>query len=312
MRNTVLAISGLLILAAAPSSAAGRLSPFAGSEALGEYQAEFVRFHYLPSAAEGTEPAVIEGRLTSRLFVRPADKSNYEVFRSYGRELRAAGFEILTEMAGGRTELAARAVNDASRNDLTHRPYALDGKPVGVGDRARVATQADHYLAARKRQGTTELVVVVLTARSGQYAVEELESAAMEESTVVLTLDALRGGIERDGRVAIYGIRFDTDRATLRPDSRETLATIVRYLRENPGKRFYVVGHTDGAGAFAHNMDLSRARALAVVRAIAAELPGSEGRLVPHGVGLLAPVATNRTSEGRELNRRVELVSVPE
>jgi outer membrane protein OmpA-like peptidoglycan-associated protein len=252
---------------------------------------------------------VIEGRLTSRLFVRPSGKSNYEVLRSYATELRAAGFEILSEMAGGRTELAARAVNDKTRNDLTHRPYVLDGRPVAVGDLARVATQADHYLAARKRQGAVDVVVVVAIARSGQYAVEQLGAAAMEEGTVVLTLDALRDQLASEGRVAIYGIHFDTDRATIRSDSSETLATIARYLRENPGQRFYVVGHTDGAGGFDHNLELSRARAEAVVAALAAELPGSEARLLPHGVGPLAPVATNRAAEGRALNRRVELVS---
>ncbi len=57
------------------------------------------------------------------------------------------------------------------------------------------------------------------------------------------------------------------------------------------------------------NLALSKSRAEAVVKAIVARLPAAEGRLQADGVGPLTPVATNTGKDGRQLNRRVELVS---
>ena len=131
----------------------------------------------------------------------------------------------------------------------------------------------------------------------------------MEQGTVVLNLDALRKRIESEGRIAIYGIRFDTGSATIRPDSNDTLATIVSYLEQNPKRVFYVVGHTDDQGEFVSNVALSKARAEAVVEAVVARLPAAASQLQADGVGPLSPVATNMGKDGRQLNRRVELVS---
>ena len=131
----------------------------------------------------------------------------------------------------------------------------------------------------------------------------------MEEGTVVLSLDALSSRIASEGRIAIYGIHFDSGSATIKPESAETLGTIVEYLGNNPDRLFYVVGHTDDQGDFAGNMALSQARADAIVKALLKELPDAGGRLQAGGVGPLSPVATNTGSDGRALNRRVELVS---
>jgi outer membrane protein OmpA-like peptidoglycan-associated protein len=69
-----------------------------------------------------------------------------------------------------------------------------------------------------------------------------------------------------------------------------------------------VVGHTDNVGTFAFNTDLSQRRAAAVVNALATRFAIPRDRLTPFGVSFGAPVASNRTEEGRAKNRRVELV----
>jgi len=308
---TMRACIGLLFaLAATPVMASDLISPFAGSEALGEYRADFVKYHYLPSADAGVEPAAVEGSIVSRLFKKPAEKSNFEVFKSFERELKAAGFEMLTVADDKkRVELSVRGANDRSKNDMVHRRYVHQGKPTPGSHVALVATQAQEYIAARKTIDGSEVLIVAFTSRSGNYAIEEIVSAAMEEGTVVLSLEALRGQMESEGRVAIYGIFFDSASATLEPESAETLSTIVAYLKENPEQSFYVVGHTDDQGDYAANLALSKARAEATVEAILARLPGAGSRLQPEGVGPLAPVATNLGADGRKLNRRVELVS---
>ncbi len=118
----------------------------------------------------------------------------------------------------------------------------------------------------------------------------------------------LAGDIGRTGHAAVYGIYFDTGRADIKPESEATLKEIAKLLQQEPTLRLYVVGHTDSTGDFAANMDLSKRRADAVVKALTGPRGVAEDRLQAFGSGPLAPVASNRTEEGRAKNRRVELV----
>jgi outer membrane protein OmpA-like peptidoglycan-associated protein len=120
---------------------------------------------------------------------------------------------------------------------------------------------------------------------------------------------ALARGLEQSGSVRIYGILFDVDKAEIRPESKPTLAAIAELLRAQPGLSIFVVGHTDSTGALDHNVKLSAARARAVAAALGRDFGIAAGRLDAHGAGPLAPVAPNTTEEGRQLNRRVELVA---
>ncbi|MEW7986661.1 MAG: OmpA family protein [Candidatus Thiodiazotropha endolucinida] len=306
----IFVIVSVLFALTTPVSAADLVSPFSGSTPIGEYKADFVKYHYLPSAAADAKPATVDGRIHSRLYKKPDEKSNYEVIKSFENEFKAAGFKVLTLIEDTRQgELKVRDLNTAGKNGMLKRPYAGKGGKTGVGTVAQISTQAQEYLVARKTIDQTDVLIAVFTSRSGGYAIEQIESAAMEQGTVSLNLDAMRNKMASEGRVAIYGIRFDTGSANIRPDSAATLATIVSYLQENPQRYFYVVGHTDDQGKFTSNLTLSRARADAVVKAIIAKLPAAANRLQADGVGPLSPVATNTGTDGRRLNRRVELVS---
>lgn len=110
------------------------------------------------------------------------------------------------------------------------------------------------------------------------------------------------------GKVVLYGIFFDFDKAVIRPESEPTLQEIARLLEEKQELRLHVVGHTDSTGALDYNLDLSRRRAAAVVEVLISKYGISSERLRPAGVGPLAPAAANATEEGRARNRRVELV----
>ncbi len=106
--------------------------------------------------------------------------------------------------------------------------------------------------------------------------------------------------------IELRGVHFDNDMAVLRPDARVILDIAVTTLRQNPGIRVEIAGHTDGVGTDAHNLDLSQRRAQAVLddfvaRGIAAD------RLSARGYGKSEPIADNDTAEGRAANRRVEL-----
>ena len=110
------------------------------------------------------------------------------------------------------------------------------------------------------------------------------------------------------GKVALYGIYFDTGKDVVRPDSQPTLDEIAKLLAGDPGLKLHVVGHTDAEGGADYNLDLSRRRAAAVVRELIAGHGVAAGRLDWFGCGFYAPVASNATEEGRAGNRRVELV----
>jgi OmpA-OmpF porin, OOP family len=141
------------------------------------------------------------------------------------------------------------------------------------------------------------------------YRLTIVEKAIMKQE-VVADPKALAGDIREKGRVAVYGIYFDTDSAVIKPESEPTLKAIADMLKADGALKLYVVGHTDWVGKLDYNMDLSGKRAQSVVEALVSKHGIAAGRLAAKGVGPLAPVAANTTEEGRKLNRRVELVAM--
>jgi outer membrane protein OmpA-like peptidoglycan-associated protein len=109
------------------------------------------------------------------------------------------------------------------------------------------------------------------------------------------------------GRARVYGILFDTDSATIRPESKPVLDEVVASLKAEPTWRLTIEGHTDSTGAAEHNRVLSQQRAESVKAYL-----GAAGidpmRLRTAGFGATQPVADNATELGRSQNRRVELV----
>lgn len=117
----------------------------------------------------------------------------------------------------------------------------------------------------------------------------------------------IAAALETDGRALIYGILFDHDRATLRPESTPALERLLAALRGAPALGLTIEGHTDSDGADDYNLRLSDARARSVIAWLAARGIAA-GRLDPAGRGETRPVAGNDTADGRALNRRVEAV----
>lgn len=142
---------------------------------------------------------------------------------------------------------------------------------------------------------------------SGEYELLIVEKKAMEQE-VIADAKSLAADIGSTGHVSVYGIHFDFNQATIKPESEPTLKEIAKLLEQNPGLSLYVVGHTDTVGKIDYNMRLSKERAEAVVKVLVEKYAVSQNRLDAYGVGPLAPVSSNETEEGRALNRRVELV----
>ena len=107
--------------------------------------------------------------------------------------------------------------------------------------------------------------------------------------------------------ISLQGVNFDTNRATIRPDSKGILDNAVKVLNENASVSVRVEGHTDSRGSDAYNQKLSQRRAQAVVDYLVAAGIDPD-RLSPVGYGESAPVAPNDTAENMFRNRRVDLV----
>ncbi len=140
-----------------------------------------------------------------------------------------------------------------------------------------------------------------------RYELMIVEREALVQE-VVADAEALRKGVFNSGHMAVYGIYFDSGKSEIKEGSDASLKEIAAFLQGNASIRLYIVGHTDSDGNLSDNMVLSLNRANAVIDALVNKYGISKSRLEAKGVGSLAPVSTNRTAEGKALNRRVELV----
>ena len=110
-----------------------------------------------------------------------------------------------------------------------------------------------------------------------------------------------------DGKFVTTGIKFDVNKATIKPESMGTINYVVKMMTEHPELKFSVEGHTDSDGEVVANQKLSESRAKAVVEAMT-KAGISTNRLTSKGHGESKPMTANDTPEGKAQNRRVEFV----
>jgi len=159
------------------------------------------------------------------------------------------------------------------------------------------------YISARK--GNTWIVIE----NSGSYYYQTIISEQAMKQEVTADASSLKDELDKTGHVAVYGILFDTAKATLQPASDEPLSQVLQMLQGDDSLKVMIEGHTDNVGSAPANQALSEKRAQAVrdwliSKGIAAD------RLLARGFGSSKPVADNSTEEGRAKNRRVELVKL--
>lgn len=263
---------------------------------------------YDHSAQKGTyeNKEDLEGRLTQNVYSVPAGPSSADVFRNYKNELEAKGFKILFEAKQSETRFL----------DSFFESRGPGGQLFGYSpDEAR-------YAAAVKEEGgvKTYLALYVIEyedgyvpefdAVKGQVYVrlDSVQIGELVDQMVVVSAAEINSDIGTAGKVVLYGIQFDFNKATIKPESRPALDEVAKFLKDNSAEKIYVIGHTDNVGGFDFNMKLSQARASSVVANLVKTYGVAQARLKGSGVGLQAPVASNAEEEGRAKNRRVELL----
>ena len=143
----------------------------------------------------------------------------------------------------------------------------------------------------------------------GAYYYQTIVTSKEMKQEVTADASSLKDEIEKSGHVAVYGIHFDTGKATIQADSADTLNQVVALLQQNPDLKLRVEGHTDNQGSAASNQVLSEKRAQAVVAWLVAHGVDA-ARLKAQGYGQTKPVADNSSDDGRAKNRRVELAKL--
>jgi len=249
----------------------------------------------------GPEWLIAEGRRTEIRYELPDNRSSLEVIRNFEASLKGRGLVVVF------------SCSDANCLSGSLRDLYLLGEQLDPTNSVSTSysQHARYLLAVRDRaDGSDYVSILVGEDQQNRVAfVEAIESKAMEGNKISLVkAEEMQSAFAGGASVNIYGIQFDFGQATLRPDSKASLAEIAKLLGAQSGLKLRVVGHTDNRGSAGYNQDLSQRRAAAVVSALAAEYGIDPARLAPEGAGMSSPVSPNETEEGRAKNRRVELV----
>jgi outer membrane protein OmpA-like peptidoglycan-associated protein len=171
-------------------------------------------------------------------------------------------------------------------------------------DAARAAALAQQQ-AAVEQQKAAEAEAEKARQAAAQAEKERADMRAQllaQLNAVLQTQDTARGLI-----VNMSDVLFDTGKYTLKPAAREKLAKISGILLAHPGLTLQIEGHTDSVGSDEMNQQLSEQRADSV-RDYLAQQGVAASSMTAKGFGKSDPVASNDTAEGRQKNRRVELV----
>jgi outer membrane protein OmpA-like peptidoglycan-associated protein len=290
------------------------VSRFAGSVIVGYAQKDFdtatlplARYdaHKPSHYADSEQP---EGTVTRIAYVAPAGKTTLEVYRNFEQALRAAGFHELFA-CGGSDDCGGFDFSTATLEPLLDGLHGERNLMVSTIESTNGDVRA---LTARlvRPAGNVDLSLLVSQNSHAPVGVllQIVEAKAMAAGQVTVDAKAMRRGLAQDGHIALYGIHFASDSATLTKDSSATLAEMAKLLKTQPALKVYIVGHTDDSGSLAHNLALSQQRAEAVAKALATDYGIAPARLAAKGVASYAPVASNRDDAGKARNRRVELV----
>jgi len=210
-------------------------------------------------------------------------------------QAQAESAQAKAELEKGQADTARTAAESASAAAIQAAGQANAGRDTALAA-AATSEQARH-------QAADERNVAV-----GQVQNAEREKAALRAqllaqlNTILQTRDSARGLI-----VNMSGVLFATGKSDLMPAAREKLAKISGIVQAHPDLKLEVEGHTDSVGQDTDNQTLSENRAQAARNYLISQ-GVSANAIVSRGFGSTKPVASNDTAEGRQSNRRVELV----
>ncbi len=290
---------------------------YTGSEIIGYRAPKFEEFVVPLGPPTGFAPTVyaksqrIEGLVTRYTYLAPAGRSPAELFRNYQLEFQRLALTPIYEKRADEKGWFGPTLDQAADEDQIGQILAYNESQERVLIvKSKGAKPTYYYLFVTSyKDGVIPPRLENLVAKDSALAeLIVIAPEALEVNMTLLNAADMSKALADDGRVALYGIHFDTDKDTLRADSEPTLKEIGSLMTTDPRLSLHVVGHTDDQGKPDYNLDLSRRRAATVVREIVSRYGVAANRLDTFGCGAYAPIVSNSSEEGRAKNRRVELV----
>ena len=173
------------------------------------------------------------------------------------------------------------------------------------------------FLSGMKNDGEGLWVLISRSLSQTHVQITHLRPSRTPVPTLPEALPTHAGGaLETDlntsGRHVLVDLTFDAGSARLDKENFASLQALGAYLTRHSDQSIALIGHTDSSGSHKANLDLSKQRAEAVRSMLLRQFPKiSLTRVACEGIGYFAPLASNATAEGREINRRVEVILVP-
>jgi outer membrane protein OmpA-like peptidoglycan-associated protein len=327
MKLTYIAIFALsafaLPLALSAQDLAGSKDPpgtrrYAGSEIIGYRAPKFDEF-VLPLGPPawgkpGYEKSLqLQGEVSRYTYLAPMGRSTLELMGNYKLEFQRLGFTTLYEKTATDRTIAFGGFFTGIQDEDGVRPLLGYNEPeerllVGKSKDAKPTYYCIFVTAARLLPGADSWLKPKVHKDQPVAEVIVISPGVLEERMEFVNADEMSKSLTNSGKIALYGIYFDNDKDTLQSNSAPTLQEIARLLKSDPKLKVRIVGHSDNQGAANYNLDLSRRRAVTVVRELTSKLGIGADRLDSFGCGPYAPVESNETEQGRSKNRRVELV----
>jgi outer membrane protein OmpA-like peptidoglycan-associated protein len=253
--------------------------------------------------AEAERKAAEEREALAKKQAEEAERAKLEAQLATEKAAREkAEAEAARQRALEQQEQAEKAAQLAGQQKAQAEADAEAAREKALAQQAEAQKEAE-LAAAQKAAAEADAEKAKLAASQAEAEKAELRKQLLKQLSMVLqTNDSVRGLI-----VNMSDVLFDTGSYTLRPGAREKLAKISGILLAYPGLKIQVEGHTDSVGGDDYNQRLSEQRA-GMVRDFLVDQMVPASSVTARGFGKTKPVATNDSPEGRQQNRRVELV----
>lgn len=269
--------------------------------------------------AAGALPAISQ-EVTEHPLIRPfpgavfdEGRSEYQNYGSYEfRDGMGRNYEVQTIMGEYRSLRYHLYHDNGSPNrDVSQIEYFENFKAAVLDMGGEIKWEDRHYglvFTISRDDGGMTWCRLTATPAAGRHDLFIVDQNPLE-TVLEFGQAQMKAALETDGRIALYGILFDYDKATLQQSSNNQLQEVLSLLLENPELSIEIQGHTDTDGSEAYNLQLSQQRSESVLSYLV--LFGLEpSRLQAKGYGQSIPIAPNDTEENKARNRRVELQQI--
>lgn len=248
---------------------------------------------------------MLEGRVSRQAWrMDGQNMTTLQMFAPLREQLQAAGFNILFECAD----------EDCGGFDFRFEIEVLPAPDmyVSLSDFRHLSARRgadEHVSLLVSRTGSAGFVQLIqVTAAGSDRRVPNVTVRPSQTVPAVSDDGDLAQRLTTQGHAILNDLEFATGSSDLSDGNYPSLDALGAFMRDNPEARIALVGHTDAVGALDGNIALSKRRAASVLERMVSAHGVPRERMDAEGMGYLSPVAPNTTPEGREANRRVEVI----